>query len=266
MAMAGIAIWAQDYTVHSVSKGVQVERRGQTEALTQGMGLSANDIVIVPNGGSVSILEKRTNDIYTSVSPGRQSVAGLKIGAKRSASSNVSTLISGASGRFMGGTSSGTVYKEKGMINRSLAVYDPDGDNVEMASGTLANYIASGILNRRSDGVPIPLKFGANEAGGLYFRIENTLDYPVYFNVLNVSRKGVEISPLGQPNGTYVVLPKQSLQREHLASLAEEDTHIIILTPCQFDLDAVVEEANGILRKGVAEPTEDISACIQFLN
>lgn len=258
---------AQNYTVYSLTKGVQVESGGKTVAASEGMALKPSDMLIIPSGGTVAIHDKASGDIYTSVSTGRVSVTKLKIEATRSASNKAGNILTGVNARFGSskGTSGGRVYVEKGMVNRSLAVYDPDGDNVEMNTATLSRYIAAQLAARVSDSLPVPVNYGPKGDSGLFFRLENSLEYPVYFNVLRLRGNEVEISPLGQPNGTYVVLPSQSLQREHLASLPADEAHIIVLTPCQYDLDAVIEEINSHLKSADPVVSEDAAACVLFL-
>lgn len=268
MAAGILSAAAQNYTIYSVTKGVKVETGGKTVAAEEGMALKPSDLFIIPAGGTVAIHDKTSGDIYTSVSTGKVSVTKLKIEATRSAANKAGNILSGVNARFGGptGTSGGRVYVEKGMVNRSLTVYDPDGDNVEMEPATLARYIATQLLARNSDSMPVDVSFGATGDEGLFFRLENSLEYPVYFNVLRMKDREVEISPLGQPSGTYVVLPRQALQREHLSGIPEGEAHVIVLTPCQYELDAVIEQVNYHLRSDEPFTSEDTSACVLFLN
>lgn len=259
---------AQNYSIYSKSKGVQVVTGGNTLEAKEGMPLKPNDLLIIPQGGTVAILDKISNNIFTSVSNGRISVAKLKIEAQRSATNKVGTILANVNTRFGGSGSKGgnRVYVEKGMINRSLAVFDSEGDTVAMEPSLLARYIASQILANKSDKMPVEIRFGEIGNNGLYFRLENTLEYPVYFNILRVNGSDVEISPLGHPYGTYIVLPNQVFQREHLTPIPDGEFHIIILTPCQYDLDTVIDEVNVHLKSNNPVITQDIGACLLFLN
>lgn len=270
--VATLTAAAQNYTVYSFSRGVQVESGGKTVAASEGMTVKPNDFIIIPKGGAVSIHDKASGNIYTSTSAGKISVTKLKIEATRTADSKTSSMISGMGARLGGsGSSSGVrVYSEKGMVNRSLSVYDPDGDDFEMDPETLARYVASRILNVKNDSVPLHLAWGpSGEDGGLGFRLDNTLRYPVYFNVLRLKTTPapeIEISSLGQPGGSYVVQPRQSIQREQFAPLPQDEKQIMIITPCQFDLDGVIERVNTIFRNG-EDPVADEStpACVVFM-
>ena len=266
------AAWAQNLTIYTFSGAVKVKSISTTVNASKGLAVRPSDILIIPAGGSVSIHDKKSGDIYTSQSVGEITVAKLKFEASRSATSKSRTLLSSMSSNRFGNsaTNAGRVYMEKGMVNRSLAIYDPDGDSIAMRPRVLAGYIAGRLLEEKSDDAPLALKFGCNEGGGLFFNLENTLEYPVYFNVLVVSHsaegKEIQISPLGQPNGSYVVLPRQTMHREHLDSLPFSENHFIVITPCQYDLDGVIEEVNKCLAaKEDRRPAEEIAASVVML-
>ena len=247
LCVAGIS--AQTYTVYSTTKGVKVESTGSSQQAVNGMSLKAGDILVIPEGGSISILDKKTNDIYTSVSTGRYSVTKLKIEASRSAASKVGTLVNGSVGRFPhSGTSGARVYHEKGLINRALATYDPDGNMVEMDTTALAHYIVSRILQMQSDSIPVELTYGPKGEKGRFFRIENNMSHPIYFNVLNFKDGKVDIASLGQPNGSYVVLSGHALQREQSVPVDDNDVLLLVMTPCQYDLDAVIQNVNDCIQ------------------
>lgn len=261
---------AQNYTIYSFTKGVKVESAKKTTEVSKGMTVKPNDILIIPQGGTVSIHDKTSGDIYTSVSTGRLSVTKIKIDARRQSSSKIGTIMSGVNARFSGNGNSGNgrVYVEKGKVNRSLSLFDPEGDDVEMDPSLLAKSIAYHIANKKSDEFPVEISFGDGESNGLFFRIENTLDYPVYFNVLQTkgsANQEIEISPLGQPNGSYVLLPHQALQREHLVALPEESSQLIVLAPCQYDLDKVIDEVNNFLITAYSMEENETPACVLFL-
>lgn len=236
------------YSIHSVSGEVKVESGGKTLPASKGMAVKAIDYIVIPKGGKVEIYNDLDKRVYTSITPGRTSVTKLMIAARGAASDNTGNVASRMSlGRQKGGESK-NVYVEKGMVRRSLAVYDPDGDMMEMDAETLGRFVASRILGNlkaTSDESPVDLTSGRLENGGLGFRLENTLQFPVYFNILRVSggsRPTVEISQLGQPAGSYVVLPQQTLSRQHFPEIPEGETHMIVVTNCQYDVDKVIEE------------------------
>ena len=236
------------YTLHSVSGDIKVESGGKTLAAKPGMTVKPIDFIIIPKGGKVEILNDVDKRIYTSITPGRFSVTKLMIDARGTASNNTANVASRMSLGRKTGNDGKNVYVDKGMVRRSLAVYDPEGDMMEMDAVTLGQFVASRLLTGKYESdepSPVTLTKSHLDEGGLGFRLENTLQIPVYFNILRVIRgekPSVEISQLGQPAGSYIVLPQQSISREHFPSVSADETHIIVMTNCQYDVDRVIEE------------------------
>lgn len=236
------------YTLHSVSGDVKVESGGKTESAKPGMTVKPIDFIIIPKGGKVEILNDVDKRIYTSIMPGRFSVTKLMIDARGTASNNTANVASRMSLGRKNGNDGKNVYVDKGMVRRSLAVYDPEGDMMEMDAVTLGQFIASRLLAGKYESdetSPVSLDKRRLDDGGLAFRLENTLQFPVYFNIvrfMNGETPSVEISQLGQPAGSYVVLPQQSISLEHFPPVSADETHIIVMTNCQYDVDKVIEE------------------------
>ncbi len=243
------------YTLHAVSGDVKIESQGKSVPATPGMSVKASDYVIIPQGGKVEIKNDIDKRLYSSIKPGKITVTRLMIEAKGVASDNASNVASKMRFGKKESSADQKVYVEKGMVRRSLAVYDPEGDQMEMNPSTLGAYVARWLSNGGNPDVieGIDLQSNHLSAGGLGFRLENQLGFPVYFNVIkfSVDNGGVEISPLGQPAGSYVVLPMQSLSREHLPELPSTDRHLVIITNCQYDIDEVIDE----ISKALSSPT-----------
>lgn len=250
MLLGAFGLQAQHYSVHSATKGVYTESGGKRSEVTAGMSLKASDILDIPDGGYVEVLNALDKRVYRSVRPGRLSVTKLLVEARHSATDNLGNI--GDRMRFGRTASTGgkKVYQEKGMVNRSLAVYDPEGGNIEMDPAALAAAIAAKITADENDTLPDGLTVtaaGADEDPG--FSIVNNLDYPVYFNVFSINgeKPQVEISTLGQPGGTYVLLKSQTLAHSQKAPLGNGERTLLVVTPCQFDLDTVIEAVNSAL-------------------
>ncbi len=248
LAVVSIAATAR-YTVHNVTGQVTIESRGKTVAATKGLQVNASDLINIPAGAEVEIYNELDKRIYTSVKSGRFTVTRLMIDARGVASDNSANVASrmrfGAKDK---GDEQRRVYVEKGMVRRSLAVYDPEGEGVQMDAVTLGRFLAARL---RSNGLadvaapPVKVEHSGSEETGLTFRVENTLDFPVYFNIIRLKGSGngdVEISPVGQPAGSYVLLPRQSLSREHFSPLGPGEKHVLVMTHCQYDIDEVIEE------------------------
>lgn len=246
-----LAATAQNYSLHSATKGVKVESGRQTLAATPGMPLKAIDYVIIPDGGSVEVYNSSDSRIYKSVRPGKVSISRLVIEARQSATDKLGTIVSKLDVGAGKSKKGNTVFVEKGVVNRSLAVYDPEGEGTEMNTATIGRYIASKIKYNESDPLPDGLVIEPLVAdnGGSAISVTNTLGFPVYLNILNYEpESGVQIAQLGQPGGSYVLLTGQAIERRQLDPQTENPAAIVFVTPRQFDLDKVIEEINANLK------------------
>lgn len=246
------------YSIHSASQGVMIESSGKQIAAEKNTQVKANDYLIIPEGAAVEIYNDLDKNIYKSLSSGKISVTRLMIDAKKMASDNSKNV----SARLQLKKNSSAneegekIYVEKGMVRRSLAVFDPEAENLQVNSKSLARLITEFIQSPDSCGfrdVSVDISTGQLDSTGVYFRIVNTLEFPVYFNVLKFDSSPeknlgkVEISVMGQPDGSYVLLPGQAITRESFSSLPEDERHLLVVTHLRYDLDEVVEETCNIL-------------------
>ena len=246
LLMAIFGMKAQQFSVFKTSDGVKVENHNRTlEKATVGMSLKPTDIMVIPKGGNVWILEKINNKLYKYDLEGSISVVKIKIEAIKNKQDFPLFPPTQGSGE--------KVSYEPGAVNRDHDVYDPD---------TLAAYIASRILESESDGMPVVLRYGLTGNGGYSYRLENDLNLFVYFNVLKYKNGVVEISPLGQRSGNYVLPPGHVLQREQVLPLPTDETHVIVVTPFPFDIDSTTQKINSFLQTGTPEARDNTPACV----
>lgn len=238
------------YSVHRDSRAIITVGGKQTQAKA-GMKVSATDMVDIPEGATLEIYNDLNKRIYTSIRSGKMSVTRLMIEAKSAAVNNKANVDSHL--RFgKGSTRNDTrIYTEKGMVKRSMSVYDPEGDNVQMNSESLGLYIARKVRDgmvQDTIGKPALLTCERGDSIGMKFRVENVQQFPIYFNIMKIRNSGechqAEISELGQPSGSYVLLPRQSISREHYSELDSSDTHLMIISDCQYDIDEVLDVIN----------------------
>lgn len=258
------------YTVHDVVGNVTVESGGKSVTLTKGMTLKATDQIVIPAGGKVEILNTVDKRIYSSIKAGKTSVTRLLIDARGVASDNSANVASRMQLGRKEQKGDQKVYVEKGMVRRSLAVYDPEGDGMELDASTLGACLAGLIKGGKlvsGDEAPVRLNSERLRDGGLGFKVENTLSFPVYFNIIRLKEDGeLEISPLGQPAGSYVLLPRQTMSREHFPAIPEGEKQLIIMANCQYDIDRVIEEAQKALSNGTSsDGTGDLPVFVTTL-
>lgn len=246
--------------VHSVKGTVKVSSGGKISPVATGMILTKTDLLSIPEGASIEIRDEVNNTIYSSTTGGNTSV-GMLIARSASKAGNNSANINSRlkfSERGKKVAVGSRVYREKGMVTRSLNLFDTEASDVEIAPEALAQLIANtvyfGNLNGDSTLVFSPLHIEAippvpekNEIG---FKLHNPLETPVYFNVLRISgvqKRVAEISPLGQPSGSYVLPAGQTMWRAQTGAFPYGEQHLIVACHYSFDIDALIEALNKII-------------------
>lgn len=250
------------YSIHSVSQGVTVESGSKTSPAKKGMELKASDYLVIPEGAEVEIYNDLDKNIYKSLKSGKISVTRLMIDAKKEASDNRKNVGNRLRlAKNQDEAAGEKIYVEKGMVRRSLAVFDPDAE-LQIDAKTLGGLIADYFISNDTtglNGVDIVAKTGDINPQGAFFRIENTLEFPVYFNVLKINMKpndenrNVEISKLGQPDGSYVLLPGQAVTRESFTSIPQDEKHLLVVTHFRYDLDEVIDETDKALKNSTSD-------------
>lgn len=272
LLLATVLPLSAHYSLHSVSDGVMVESAGKRSAAQKGMTVKPSDHLIIPKGGKVEIYNDLDKRIYTSVSDGTISVTRLLIDARSAASDNRGNVTSRLRFGKKSSSSDRRLYVEKGMVKRSLGVYDPEGEKIVADPGVIARFIASrldGGSGQLCDSMPASTVHKKLPDGGISFDVRNTLGFPVYFNIVKINPKNekrtVSISEVGQPTGIYVLLPDQTLGRGHYHSLPEDEIHLMVMTHCQFDIDEMIEELEKALKNPAPAPSDSDSLPVYLM-
>ncbi len=250
MTVAGIKA---EYIVQSVTGTVELSHNNKSAALKKGMALAPTDMIKLGNGASIDIFDSADSKIYTANASGLYSVSRLIFDARRKARSNASS-IHGKLRLTKGKEPEGVVFVEKGKVTRALTIYDPEAQNMQMDIDKLSRRLYSllrdslGQTTVQPDATVLSQRI---EPDGLSFMVENTLSYPIYFNVfkINGNNGSVTISELGQPVGSYAILPTQFLAREQRAGLATDELHIMIMSDFFFDIDELLAGLNALIDK-----------------
>lgn len=259
MFVTAPGISGQHLKLQSFSGAVTVESAGKTVSATTGMTLKASDCLSIPAGGSASVFNERDKRVYKSVRTGRITVSRLIIEARDVAADNSANVAS----KLRFGTRSlktgNNTYVEKGMVTRSLAQFDASADSLMLDTGRLADYIIAAI-GGSADREP-PVKF-TRQVGDDYegIMIQNTLDIPIYFNLLSIEGGNARLSVLGQPGATYVMLPGQEMLRTNRQQPRPDVAGIMVMTPVHFDIDTLIEALNARLSGAVTaeKPEADL--------
>ncbi len=253
-----------NYTVHSVEGSVTVVKGSTQTPATKGMKLAANDDLIISEGAKVEIYNAMTKEIYASSKAGRSSVMSVMMNARSSAKNTASAINKHV--RFNASAATNSRQYTEGSIKRSMLTFDPEGGNLTVDPGQMAVNVLGSMDSATPDSeLPVPCAHSPLGERGLQFRIENTLDFPIYFNVLKSAGNAVSLSELGQPTGCYVLLPGQALSREHLDGLAKDDKHFIVVAHCKFDVDDLIAAITELQTKPATKPDETLPVYLRTL-
>lgn len=243
------------YSVHSLSGDIKLKKGMQYVTVTKGMQLSAADVLELGEDAAIEIFNASNSQTYKCTKPGSSSVSGIMISATSLAANKGKSIRDNMNFSRSSASGTGHVYVESGMVKRSMATYDPEARNIEVDPRELSRFVVNALRNPEAPESQCPAAFthSPNPDGGLSFSIGNTLSSPIYFNVIKVAdseTSKISISELGQPSGSYVLLPAQTLSREQLAPLPENERHILIMTHFNFDVDKLIEHIEASMQSG----------------
>ena len=250
------------YSVHSVSGTVTLKKGLQTTAVTQGMSLTAADMLDLAEGAQIEIFNASNSQTYKCSQAGMTSISAIMIRA-RSISDNKGKSIRDNMNFSRPSSGAGHVYVESGMVKRSMATYDPEAKNIEVDPQQLSHFVINALRDPASLSpaeCPASFTHARNDCGGLGFTVGNTLTTPIYFNIIKIcagNTSRISISELGQPSGSYVLLPDQTISRDHLSPLPPDERHIIVMTHFNFDIDKLIEQVEETMKSGLQHETPD---------
>lgn len=232
------------YTIHSSKGDIRIERGGQLVPVQKGMEVNATDNIHIPQGAKVEILNSVNSKIFTSTRAGDFNVTRIMIDAQIKANDHGANVGGNLQMTRLGTSKNKSpMWVQKGKVTRTMEQYDPTAEKMEADPTHLGNWIAATVNAPTRKPLPVTVTHNPTGDSGLSFRLENTLDFPVYFNVIKIKGESITtatISELGQPMGSYVVLPGQAISREQFGGLQPGNRHILVLTPYYFDIDELI--------------------------
>lgn len=241
------------YVLYSFSGGITIKQSNRDVKPEKGMELNASDEITIPKGAKVEIYNTVTKEIFTSVTSGMKSVMGIMLDARKQAEKTTGAINDRMRFSANGNQNNSSRLYTEGLVKRSMQVYDPEAQNLIVEPEVLALHILNALRAAGQDGAAdFPTALTHNRLGdsGLEFKIENSLSFPIYVNLIKINETqlgSIEISELGQPMGCYVLLPGQTLSRQHFAGLASTDSHYLVMTHCRFDIDELIASVNSLL-------------------
>ena len=231
-------------TVHNVKGAYITTKKGEKTTLSPGMKVFPADKVTIPSGGLLEVKNDVNNTIYTSTQEGTFTISRMMLDSKMKSKNNISDINNRLK---IGGSQPDNgqrVYVEQGMVKRSLSEYDPQASMFSIDPVTLARSIREkGVSQCSGDSVFVKCMERTPE-GALTIELVNSEVFPIYFNILSCEADAYSLSCLGQPSGSYVLLPHQGIRRNHPDSIAPSQKQILIVANCSFDVDLLIDELN----------------------
>lgn len=268
---AAVLSAAARYTIFSVGKNVQIKRNGAVLAADKGMEVKATDYIIIGKGGSIEILNSLNSMIFKCEQEGEFSVTRIMIDARDASETGAAASIREKT-RFTGSMGkSSNVYVETGMVKRAMATYDSEGGNIQIEPISLSRHVVNALRKSKDEETAFPVEIGCGSAnGGLQFHLVNTMEFPLYFNIIKITDRTleqIEISELGQPTGCYVLLPGQAISREQFSGIDPAESHILIMTHCRFNIDDLMDGIDEVKKeKNAIAEDGNLSVYFQRLN
>lgn len=242
-----------NYTLYSFSGKISLQQGGKDVVPEKGMKVNAADEIVIGPGASVEIYNAITKEIFKSVGEGKLSVMRIMLDARKQSGNSIGAINDRWTLSKNSTPSNNRLYTE-GLVTRSMQAYDPAAHNKEVDPYQLALHIYNNITNPvklATHDFPTEVSSKHLDDNGLNFQVSNSLAFPIYMNVVKIKETAldsVNLSELGQPMSSYVILPGQSISREQLNGLNTSDSHILILTFCRFDIDKLIEETNKLIQ------------------
>lgn len=276
-----ISFSANAYVVNSVTGEVTVRTGAKKAKATKGNKLTNDAVLSIPAGSSIKILDELTSTEYTSVSTGVMTVDELINESKNKARDNAAQVNSTVTLAAPRGkiAAANRVYRDKGMVTRSLNLFDEEGSKIEIDPEALAHLIAYTVYFGKETGdtslccssIPDVIESENKEQDEFGFKLHNPMETPVYFNVLKFSgilERETDISPLGQPAGFYILPPGHTMWRTGNDNREVGEKHAVIACHYSFDIDALIEALNSIIndnKKIVIFPDYDLPVFVKVI-
>lgn len=248
----GLAQASAHYSVKSVSGNVKLRQGSKTVTATAGMEIKPADLIIIGDDSSIDVLDSIDSQIYSARTPGQMTVTRIMFDAKKKARSNSGTVHDKIRMGKTADSGSGVIFIEKGKVTRALSTYDPDAERVQVDVDLLSQRLYAMLSNSLQDldamKSPVTIRNSRNDGNGILFSVENTLAFPIYFNVIKFGDDGVIcISELGQPVGSYALQPDQSIARSQNSGLTRAENHILVMTNYYFEVDELLTKLNSLI-------------------
>lgn len=219
------------YQIFKTTQGVTISSASiQNAPVTKRMEVKMGDMLNIPEGGEVAILEKNTRQIYSySSSKGNSiKVAKILIDAKKQAGNNIAAINNGLMTSINERKLPGYNYSVQGATYRGAAT-----DSITLAVySALCHAIEQG---KTSPSLSLELK---NNGETFYFITGNSGSSPVFFNIIRLGEAPHICIPADSSKGTPCLImdANGTWSGEQIQFVYEEgDKYLIFATDQPFN-------------------------------
>lgn len=228
--------------VYKLKGNVTKKTRSGKTVLQRRTDVNTNDVISIPPGASVDILDTDSRRIFSSTKSGETTVAGLIEDAKKDASS----LTRNTNRKLLSAVADNANTKVSGYGAAGLSHHQTDGVLSGLTALPEGVSLLSYLMNfpdekEYDDMADVILMRRDYEEGddSFNFSVFNTLDTPLYVNVIDQNPSDNNLSFYFEEN-PMAAPRKETLIPQYRFILPDEQTgYIVIASPSPFSLEDV---------------------------
>lgn len=231
--------------IYKIKGDVTVKSKSVVKKAEKRAIVSASDLLTIPKGGAVDILDSQTHRIYSSLEPGRMSVKSLIDKAEKHASEITRNI----NRKVISAVAESANEKKRGYDAMGMAIHETDAiahPPVVLPEGTsYLSYLLENVTDSDSthqDYIALSKSACEGSEDMFNFAVFNSLHEPLYFNIID-HREGEDIQLYFPQNA--IAAPKTETVATEYRYVSEGDPKIYIIVAS--DKDFTLEEVKRLL-------------------
>ena len=219
------------YQIFKTTQGVTLSNTSvQGAPVTKRMEIKMGDVLHIPEGGEVAILEKSTRQIYSYSAPkgDKIKVAKILIDAKKQAGNSIAAINNGLM----------TSINERKLPGYNYSVHGATYRGAGTDSTTLAVYSAlCSAIAQQQPASTLSLEL-EHDGDTFHFKAANSSSTPVYFNIIRMGEIPLICIPVESSNGSTCLImdANGAWSTEQIRFAYEEgDKYILFATDKPFN-------------------------------
>lgn len=236
----GISISAmaeKQYKIFKVTEGVTLKSpQGDKVTVNKRMEVTLGDILYIPIGGKVGILETESKQIYYSSTTGEVRVVKIVVDAKKQADSSIAAVNQQIANSIAEQQQAGPNFSIVGAAHRGVGA---DTCTLQVYA-SLSRILADASLKGKENPLQLSLK---KEEDAFFFSLQNPTGKPLFLNILKITAGSqtpyVCLQP-GHSAGTPYILLNASGTRDlqEITFANEEEEACYLLFGCEQMFDS----------------------------